>query len=84
MLMHASIYIIFVNEILASPRPSNDPDLAPFSGPIKIAQTLAGLCFWSFLDRQNKSMLERQHQQFCIDVCNMFVRISDSKCSSKI
>ena len=39
--MYTHIHTIFVNKILASPRPSDDPDLARFSGPIKIAQTLA-------------------------------------------
>ena len=39
--VYVHIYRIFVNEIPASVRASGDPDLARFSGPIKIAQTLA-------------------------------------------
>ena len=35
------IYPIFLDEIPASPRTSDDPDLARYSDPIKIAQTLA-------------------------------------------
>ena len=35
------IYTVFVNEIPASPVSPDDADLARFSGPIKIAQTLA-------------------------------------------
>ena len=35
------IYPIFVNEIPAGARPSDDPDLARFPGPIEIPQTLA-------------------------------------------
>ena len=39
--IHIYIYSIFVNEILASPLSPDDLDLARFSAPIKIAQTLA-------------------------------------------
>ena len=35
------IYMIFVNGIPASARGPDDPDLARFSGPNKIAQTFA-------------------------------------------
>ena len=42
------ICIIFVDEISARPWAPIGPDLLRFSGPIKIAQTLAGEWFWKF------------------------------------
>ena len=56
------IHTIFVNEVPATLRPVDDPDLARFPGPLKIALTLARSCFWSFLDLQNQSILECQNQ----------------------
>ena len=39
--MHVHISILFLNEVLAAPLTPIDSDLARFSDPINIAQTLA-------------------------------------------
>ena len=75
-LTHICIHIsMFVNEIPASARTPGDPDLARFSGPIKIAQTLAHVCFWRFLAPTNRVISDCLTQTIFGDFHNIWMKI---------